>query len=335
MFLKHTKLTAAALAFILLAPAYVDAKGGRGGGSFSSARSSSSYSKPTTSLPGASRPATVNTGGSQNRNITTNNNTYSKPATTTNGTQGYSRPSVPAPSTTMKPDAVGALGNAASATMSRDSLQKYMQERNAFGKAPAVFDKGAVRSDPVVRQTKAQYPKIDDYMQSRSREREAYTARHPETARYTQTMQPNYGMFDSNFLMGMLLGHWTGSSGSNNNNNAANAEWLKSQSNQEWYTHWRADLERASKENAELKSRIQDLDKQMAEIKTTTPPVKALPDGVPSSLALAPEAMIVDAYENHSFPWGWTLFMLLLGGVALVAFYFHQQGSRRTTRRYA
>jgi hypothetical protein len=144
-------------------------------------------------------------------------------------------------------------------------------------------------------------------------------------------MSPNYGMFDSNFLMGVILGHWTGSSGSNNN---SSAEWLKSQSNQEWYTHWRADLERASKENEDLKLKIQELDKQMANLKPAEKPASILPEGVPASLALAPEAMIVDAYEDHSLPWGWILFMLMLASISLVVFYFYQAGAK-ANRKYS
>ena len=352
MILKHTKYTALALALILISPSLSDAKGGRGGSGFSGSRSSSSYSKPSSSyskpssLPGAARPATVNTGGSQNRNITKPaparppaTNTYSRPAvpaTTNNSTNSYSRPSsnntVTRSPASMPPNAVGALGSAANATMSRDSLSAYYAERNRFNRPPTNFNKDAVKTDPLVQSTRRQYPRIDDYMQNRTRQMQTYNNRYPETQRYNQTMSPNYGMFDSNFLMGMLLGHWTSNSNNNNNSSAA---WLSSQRDQEWYKTWRADLEKAAKENSELRAKIEEMDRQIAELKPSDKPASVLPEGVPASLAVAPEAVIVDAYEDHSFPWGWSLFMAFLGLAGLVAFYFYQVGSRPQRRRYA
>ena len=336
MFLKHTKFTALALAFILLSPSISDAKGGRGGGSFSSSRSSSSYSKPPSSLPGASRPATVHTGGSQNRNLQQNSpNSYTKPSAP-QSSNGYTKPGAtnnPTITPTMKPNAVGALGSAANATMSRDSLNSYMAERNKFTRPPTAFNKDAVKTDPAVQTARRQYPKMDDYMQSRTRELQNYNSRFPETQRYNRNMSPNYGMFDSNFLIGMLLGHWTGSSSNSNSN--SNAAWFNSQKDQEWYKQWRSDADKTAQENPELKARLDQLDRDIEAAKhTPMPAASALPEGVPSALAVAPEAVLVDAYENHSFPWGWTLFMLFLGIVALMVFYFHQTGAK-PRRRYA
>lgn len=340
MLSNHTKLVAVVTALILLAPAYSDAKSSR---SSSSSYSRPGYSKPPTSLPGSNRPATVNTGGSQNRAVLPREQTrtYSKPIGTNDS---YNRlPTQPSPSTTysrpskeksaaktMQPAAIGAIGNAANATMSRDSFNKYLEERNRNSRPLTEFNKENVRSNPVVRSTRTQYPRIDDYVQQRSRDLEAYRNRYPESQKYTRNMPPNYGIFDSNFLLGIVLGHTFSSSSSS----SANAAWLNGQKDQEWYKQLRSDLNTAAQEDAVLKARLDKLDIELEEAKhKNLEHPTSLPIGVPAAVAIAPEAIILDAYETHSFPWGWTLFMSLIGLLGIVAFYFYQVGNAANNRR--
>lgn len=171
-------------------------------------------------------------------------------------------------------------------------------------------------------ETRRQYTNVDHYMQQRQRDMDSYRTRAPEVQTYSQGMSPNYGMFDNSFLMGLILGH-LGSSNSN-------ASWLNGQRDQEWYRDWRRDMDRKAQENAELKAKLEQMDREMADLRQskTAPKPAALPEGVPSSIAVAPEAMIAAHDEPKSQ--FWSVLLGLIGALAVgLILYFYVVGSRK------
>jgi hypothetical protein len=261
--------------------------------------------------------------------------TLSQPAQADSASQsGYTRPSTSTDSARSQPAPTPpstALNDAARRTMSTNSLEQYRKERAEAKAPPKPVNAEQVRRDPVFTETRRNYGSVDDYMSQRSRHVQDYRQRYPEAYRYNQGMSPNYGMFDSNFLMGLMLGHL----GSSSNSNAA---WLNSQRDQEWYRQWRADLDRKAVENSDLKERLGRMDAEMAELRlqnaNTTAP--SLPAGVPGSLAIAPEAVIAaEDRDSKGISWFWYIagFTLLIAGGVL--FYLHNLGSIANRRRYS
>jgi hypothetical protein len=163
-------------------------------------------------------------------------------------------------------------------------------------------------------------------MEHRSRDIVIYRNRHPDVYVYNYGMSPNYGHYDSAFLMGLMLGHL----GSNRNTNAS---WMYAHQSDPWYPQWRADMERKAQENAELKAKLASMDADMAQLKAQNakPAVTALPEGVSGSIAIAPEAMIAaedkDTDESSHF---WAILFGILGAGLIGAIgYFYVVGSRR------
>lgn len=219
--------------------------------------------------------------------------------------------------------------------MSSNSLEQYRKERAEATAPPRPVEAERVRRDPTYAQTRERYGTVDEYMRQRQRHAEDLRSRSPEVYHYSRDMSPNYGMYDSNFLMGLMLG----SLGSN----SSNAAWLESQRNQEWYRQWRADMDRRAANDAELRSKIASMEQEMARQRSygNTPQVGSLPAGVPNSLAIAPEAMIAaEDAANSSVSWSWTGWLLMALATLLIAtvgllIYLHQQGARSNRRSYS
>jgi hypothetical protein len=215
--------------------------------------------------------------------------------------------------------------------MSTNSLEQYRKERAEATAPPKPVNAEQVRRDPVFTEARRNYGNVDDYMAQRNRHVQDYRSRYPEAYRYNQGMSPNYGMFDSNFLMGLMLGHLGSSSNSN-------AVWMDSQRDQEWYRQWRADMDKKAAENAELKSRLARMDSEMAEIRSRNdaPKATALPAGVPGSLAIAPEAVIAaEDPGKKGIGWLWIALGMILAVGAGVLIYLHHLGAVSNRRRYS
>lgn len=251
----------------------------------------------------------------------------SKPSSS--NTSGYSKPGTEPSTSTSSAPPRSALNEAAQRTMSRDSLSQYQRERAEATAPPKPVNADQIRRDPVFTESRRQYSSVDDYMSQRRRHVEDYRQRYPEAYRYNQGMSPNYGMFDSNFLMGLMLGHL----GSSSNSNAA---WMNSQRDQEWYRQWRADLDKKAQENSELKARLERMDSEMAELRSQKDKLSttALPQGVPGSLAIAPDAVIAAEDKYNGIGWMWILLLLASGGAMLwhfnrrlVTFYRRDHGT--------
>lgn len=287
-----------------------------------------SYSKPTPpaaqtytkpSPPVAAPPSSV---------TTNSGSTYTKPTPPVAApTTTYTKPPTasipnPTPSTVAKPAVpTGALGQAAQKNMSSNALKQYQNERAEAKTPPRPVDTAAARNDPAFRGATQQYRNMDSYYADRTRYVTVYRERYPDIYRYNASMSPNYGHYDSGFLMGMMLGHLGSSS-----NNAA---WLYAHQNDPWYHNWRGDMERQARDNAELKAKLDSMDREMAQLKSQNvkPTTQALPEGISPSVAIAPEAMANDDEdESH-----WLRNIMIALGLLLIGAlgYFYVVGSRK------
>ena len=255
--------------------------------SYSKPAYKSSYTKPIDPCAGPSSPCKVKPSAGMGYSkpqsepapsVATPSSGYSKPPSTASVTPGTA-PSAPVPATVM--------GTAASKSMSNDSLAKYQAERASAKAPPQQVDGASLRSDPSFAATRRQYSSVDDYMSQRTTHITVYRNSHPDVFIYTRYMYPNYGMYDSSFLMGLMLGYL----GSSSTNNAA---WLYSHQNDPWYPQWRADMQAQAESNAELKSKMAAMDAEIANLKAQNAKIAtvALPEGVAGDVAIAPEAVI-------------------------------------------
>jgi hypothetical protein len=148
-----------------------------------------------------------------------------------------------------------------------------------------------------------------------------YRSNHPDVFIINNNLRPNYGIFDSGFLTGMVMGYVGASM-------VSNATWMLAHQHQPWYNGYYGDLQRQAQTNAELRARLATLEAEMAAQRargvTVSPTTMALPDGVDPAMAIAPEAVNADAdatpiassHENNGVGWG-SILLMLLGGVIL------------------
>lgn len=311
-----TRSIAVAAILAIFSAGITDADAGSkpgGGGSHNSGSSSrpssgggSGYSKPSSPSPssggsGYSKPSTTPSSGS---------NGYAKPATpsaTTNSQQGYTKPSTPSQPNTGSPAGQSTLGSASTKSMSQDSLKAYQAERATASKPPQTINTADAKNNPA----RSTYKNTDQYMSNRTTIVSNYYNTYPGLGGITYHMHPNYGIYDSGFLTGMVMGYVGGSI-------INNAMWMYSHSHEPWYSGYRADLEAQAANNADLRARLNQMDAEMAKLKAQNvqpQPVNTLPTGVDPALAIAPEAMMTaDADEGMSWWWAVVFF-----GVGLLA----------------
>ena len=267
--------------------------------------------------------------------------TYSKPgaaptsAPTTSAaapsSNGYSKPgAAPTAVATATPktytpqvvDTKSVLGASSSKVMSNDALKKYQAERAAIKTPPQPVDVGALKRDPGFASATSRYGSVNGYMEARQTNITIYRNAHPNVYIYSSHMSPNYGAYDSSFLVGLMLGA-TG-------NMAANTEWMSAHQYDPWYASWHADMMRQAQDNADLRARLDAQDAALAQLKAAgaVASTTALPPGVDPSVAIAPEAMIANASvvqeepaESHTGRNIGIVMILLVGGVLAYLYY--------------
>lgn len=279
--------------------------------------SGSSYSKPnsssnsSTTTKSATVPSTSKTPSSSQG--------YTEPSTAapSSSSQGYTKPSPPSSTTnssTLAPKTPStALGAASNKNLSADSLKAYQAERNAASKPPQPINK----TDTVNNPAKSTYKDANQYMNKRSTVINDYHTNNPSVTTINRGMSPNYGMYDSNFLTGMIMGYLGTSM-------LQNSMWMYSHMNEPWYKSYRADLDAQAANNAELKAKIAAMDAEVAKLKeqNAQPQEKnVIPKEIDPALAIAPEAMILDDEHNSGISW-WYAPIFFLVGVGAAFFVF-------------
>lgn len=246
-----------------------------------------------------------------------------KPVANTNNNSSYSKPA-PAIAPTSVPVVKALpktnLGEAAKSKMSNDALKSYQAERANNISPPKNISISTARKDPVFTSTVKSYNSPNEYMNRRTTVIRDYKERYPTSYTYSSTMSPNYGHYDSGFLMGLLIGEM----GKTSNN----AQFMYANQNQDWYREWRRDVEKKAEENAELKRKLIDMDKEISDLKSNNTEIKVtkLPEGIDPVAAIAPEALIEDDDEGSSFL---TYFLFLIVGISVFgAVYFYRKGGK-------
>ncbi len=115
----------------------------------------------------------------------------------------------------------------------------------------------------------------------------------------------SFGVWDGLFLWSLL----------SNLNRSGSGEWFSTHRDDPGYQQWRAEAERQAQTNAELRQRLDQLDKQLAEKKDAPQDPSALPPDIPPAIATAAPVGRTPGTESHST--GWVLPVVLLGGGGL------------------
>jgi hypothetical protein len=198
--------------------------------------------------------------------------------------------------------------------VSSNSLSAYQAERANARTPPSPVSTQQVRSDPVYNSARNSFGgNTDRYFSQRTTVVNNYRSSHPDVYVINAGIRPNYGIYDSGFLTGMMMGYVGGSI-------IHNATWMYAQQHQPWYPSYRADLERQAVDNAELRGRITQMDAEINRLRTQgvqPTATTSLPQGVDPALAIAPEAVIADSPEKNSHTWLWIMLGIIGGGVAV------------------
>ncbi len=274
--------------------------GSRGGGSRSFSRSSSS-SKSTFNRSGGGFFGKKDSAPAPAPKQSQSSSGYSKPkpaapAPSAKQSQpsssGYTKPQQKAPSGIKKANLAGStFDQKAVAQMKRQksaaSLERYKSEQQKF-KTPPKSEASTANfsSNPVYSKAKnygshdnnTYYDRRDSYYQSRN-----WT---PQT--YVYQSSPSFGMWDCMFWW-MILDNM------NDKNQYAAAY---HHSDDPGYQEWRKEAEKLSETNADLKAKLEALDKNVSSLNGTAKDTAYLPAGVSAEVVLANDVLSSKPYEK-------------------------------------
>lgn len=222
--------------------------------------SSSGYSKPAPSGPGSTpdvKPGDTKTSGG-----------YAKPSGSTASESKFSGGSRFDRETVRQSQKV----------RSQESLQAYKSEQARF-KNPEVKPEGDYKNSPLY--DKAKVYSGFDYGSHYDRRNDYYKNQGYQPPPYAYNTSPGFGLFDSLFLFWML-------DNVSNRNVAATAY---HHADDPGFQKWRQDVQTLSKENAGLKTQLDELDKQIKSMEGVPKNPAYLPKGVSADLALAPNVL--------------------------------------------
>lgn len=169
---------------------------------------------------------------------------------------------------------------------SQESFQQYKAEQAKFKNPDQKFDPKQYESNPLYQKGKV-YTGFDyrDHYANRDRYYGSQGYRPPA---YAFNTAPSFGLFDTLFLFWML-DHMS------NRNVAATAY---NHSNDPGFQKWRQEVEAMSKDNADLKAKLAEMDKQMKSMEGTPKDPSYLPKGVPPEVALSATALAAKTPEK-------------------------------------
>jgi TRAP transporter TAXI family solute receptor len=169
---------------------------------------------------------------------------------------------------------------------SQESFQQYKAEQAKFKNPDQKFDPKQYESNPLYQKGKV-YSGFDHRDHYANRDR-YYGAQGYHAPPYAFNSAPSFGMFDTLFLFWML-DHMS------NKNVAATAY---NHSNDPGFQKWRQEVETMSKDNADLKAKLAEMDKQIKSMDGTPKDPGYLPKGVPPEVALSAAALAAKAPEK-------------------------------------
>lgn len=252
----------------------------------SSPSSGSGYSKPNlkpesapSSGSGYSKPSVSDQGSSTGRAAGSENKTssgYSKPSAATGSSTGFSGGSKFDKQTIQEQRKKTA----------QESLKSYQAEQGKFKNPEYKLDQSKYDSNPLYQKGKV-YSGFD-YNTHYGNRNNYYRSQGYQAPPYAFNSAPSFGIFDTLFLFWML-DHFS------NKNVAATAY---HHADDPGYKKWREEAESLSKDNADLKNKLNELDKQVKSMSGTPKDPAYLPKDVPADVALAAGALAAKKPEK-------------------------------------
>ncbi|MGC8602487.1 MAG: TAXI family TRAP transporter solute-binding subunit [Desulfomonilaceae bacterium] len=238
---------------------------------------SSPYSKPTStessSHSGYSKPSLQTDTGSSNKSG------YSKPTgTETKSFSGYKKPSVAAGSSSGFSGASKfdrQIIQKQREKSAQESLKAYKSEQTRFKEPEYKVDQSKLDSNPLYQKGKV-YSGFD-YRTHYDNRNQYYKSQGYQPPPYAYNTAPSFGMFDTLFLFWML----------DHLSNKSVAATAYNHSDDPGYKKWREEAENLAKDNADLKTKLNELDKQVNSMAGTPKDPGYLPKNVPPDVALA------------------------------------------------
>jgi len=120
----------------------------------------------------------------------------------------------------------------------------------------------------------------------------------------------SFGVWDGLFLGAML----------NNLGRVGSGEFFHNNQNDPGYQQWRAEADRQAQDNTELRGKLDDLDRQLAERDNEPRTPGALPPDVPPEVAKAPPARTPGVPNRGGSGWVWAVLLAGGGGIAYLAY---------------
>lgn len=243
---------------------------------------SSGYSKPQSSDQGSSsyqKPssdADRSSSGYKKPSVATDSSTSDSGSGSTKSSGGYQKPSAQSSS---KGSFIGGSKfdkesiNQEKKKRSQESLERYKSEQARFKKSDQKVD--GSESSPLA--SKAKVYSGFDYNTHYNQRDNYYRSQGYQPPAYAFNSGPSFGIFNTIFLFWML-DHMS-------NKNVAAAAY--NHSNDPGFQKWRQELETQAKDNAELKAKLAEMDKQIKALDGAPKDPSYLPPGVPPEAALA------------------------------------------------
>ncbi len=120
----------------------------------------------------------------------------------------------------------------------------------------------------------------------------------------------SFGVWDGLFLGAML----------SNLGRTGSGEFFHNNQNDPGYQQWRAEADRQAQDNADLRAKLDDLDRQLAERDSQPRTPGALPPDVPPEVAKAPPTRTPGIPNGGGSGWVWVVLLAGGGGIAYLAY---------------
>jgi TRAP transporter TAXI family solute receptor len=228
---------------------------------------------------------------------------YSKPSASGSGTQGgssgsssggYTKPSSPGIAA-QKPSGLSGLDQRAinedRKRRSQESFQRYNAEQSKFKNPPAATNQD-YSSNPIYQKSK-NYSGFD-YNTHYNQRDSWFRGMGYSPPGFAFGGSPSFGIFNALFLYWML-DHM-------HDKNVAHSAYNN------WddpgFKKWREEVEKQSKDNAELKSKLQEMEKQVDQFKGQPKQPGTLPPNVPPEVAIAPDVLASKPAEKPLLRFG-------------------------------
>ena len=119
----------------------------------------------------------------------------------------------------------------------------------------------------------------------------------------------SFGVWDGLFLWSLL----------NNLGRSGSGDFFHNNQNDPGYQQWRQEADRQAKDNAELRQKLDDLDRQLAERDSQPRTPGELPPDIPPEIAKAPPQRTPGVPGNAGSEWVWAVLLAGGGGIAYLA----------------